>query len=115
VLFGGDDATGVALADTWTFDGTAWTQVTVTTPPPVRDGFAMTSLGSKVVLFGGYNGAASLNDTWTFDGTTWTQVTVTTPPAARNGHAMGSLGTKAVLFGGYNTVTLGDTWIFDGA
>jgi N-acetylneuraminic acid mutarotase len=74
----------------------------------------MTSLGSKVVLFGGYSGAASLNDTWTFDGTTWTQVTVTTPPAARNGHAMGSLGTKAVLFGGYNTVTLGDTWIFDG-
>jgi N-acetylneuraminic acid mutarotase len=75
----------------------------------------MTSLGSTVVLFGGYGAAASLNDTWTFNGSTWTEITVATPPAARNGHAMATLGgTRAVLFGGYDTVALSDTWIFDG-
>lgn len=77
----------------------------------------MASLGSTVVVFGGYDGTDSLSDTWTFEGTTWTEVTVATAPAARNGQAMATLGTtSAVLFGGYDgTASLSDTWVFNGS
>src|SRR5512135_1697438 len=40
VIFGGADATGV-LNETWTFDGTTWTQVQTTVSPTARSSAAM--------------------------------------------------------------------------
>jgi trimeric autotransporter adhesin len=117
VLFGGFDGTNY-LADTWTWDGTTWTQQTPATSPPARAGATMEYYDGQVVLFGGFNGSTYFNDTWTWDGTTWTQDTGTNPPARAyaslaedTGYAEGT--GALVLFGGYNgTGYLGDTWTY---
>jgi hypothetical protein len=90
LLFGGY-AGGSELNDTWTFDGTRWTQVTVSNPPPVRYSASMAALGNEVVLFGGFGSDGDLNDTWTFDGTTWTQVSIASPPPVRHSATMAFL------------------------
>ena len=121
VLFGG--GTGSAyLADTWTWDGTAWTQLSVT-GPSARAYSAMAPLGDKLVLFGGacYGGGcvdpsgwAEFSDTWTWDGTAWTELSVT-GPSGRGQAVMAPLGDKLVLYGGTNsTGVLSDTWMWDG-
>ncbi len=44
VLFGGDDSTGTDLNDTWTWDGTTWTQQFPPLSPPARpNGFRIRS------------------------------------------------------------------------
>lgn len=114
VLFG-----GYATTDTWTFDGSNWTQISVSTPPPERLNATMATSGNEVVLFGGSGSTGSvLNDTWTFDGTSWTQLSFSTlSPAARSGAAMATLGNELVLSGGFVSSDLGllDTWTFDGS
>jgi hypothetical protein len=71
------------LQDTWTFNGKDWTQMCGACAPPVRADAVMATLGSDVVLFGGYDGSSFLQDTWTFNGTSWTQASVSSPPPAR--------------------------------
>jgi N-acetylneuraminic acid mutarotase len=105
VLFGGyayvtsDASTDqvVLFDDTWTFDGTTWTQITPAASPSPRFDTAMAELGGKVVLFGGENSttdvppaslAAYFNDTWVFDGSTWTQLSPPTAPGVRAGHVL---------------------------
>ena len=136
VMFGGGEAVSAppspspVLDETWTFNGTSWTQVSVSNPPPERDYAAMATLDNEVVLFGGRPcmsgqpgcsnvatspNPADLNDTWTFNGTSWTQISVSQPPPAREQAAMATLGNEVVLFGGANIVSeLSDTWTFDG-
>jgi N-acetylneuraminic acid mutarotase len=121
-LFGGAaDVSGPQdqlLDDTWTWDGSTWTELSVA-GPPARSLAVMAPLGDKLVLFGGVggNGDGVLGDTWTWDGTSWTELQVDGPPA-RFAAAMAPLGDKLVLFGGEtaaNSATLGDTWIWDGS
>jgi hypothetical protein len=117
VLFGGSNGSSY-LNDTWTWDGTNWTEQTPATSPPARAGATMEYFDGQVVLFGGYNGTSYLNDTWVWDGTTWTEQSGTNPPARAyasmaedTGYARGT--GALVLFGGYNgTHYLGDTWIY---
>lgn len=55
VLFGGMGADGTALGDTWTWDGSTWTQQHPQTPPPAR-AYAVMAYDPKahdVVLVGG--------------------------------------------------------------
>lgn len=70
VLFGGeDDASRLYLGDTWTWDGTAWQQRTVTPAPPVRTkaGMAYDDARQQVVLFGGIAWGDDLfDDTWVY-------------------------------------------------
>jgi hypothetical protein len=101
VLFGGYD-NGV-LGDTWTWDGTDWTQRTPAHSPPAGYAHAMAydAAHAQVVLFGGYGGSG--NDTWTWDGTDWTQRTPAHSPSPREGHAMAydAAHAQVVLFGGF--------------
>src|SRR5262249_50059757 len=96
LLFGGDPG-GRPLADTWSWDGSLWTQLADTGPLARRD-LAMTlavgpdtdasgSSDKLVVLFGGASGSNLFADTWIWDGTEWTQV-ADTGPAARSGHSL---------------------------
>lgn len=75
--------------------------------------------GTRIVLFGGWNGTQSFDDTWTWDGAAWTKVDIVggPPPSARSSHAMAALAGKVYLFGGAdaNGARLGDTWQLDGA
>jgi hypothetical protein len=122
VLFGGlPNPLSMLVADTWEWDGTAWTQRAVT-GPSARYDHAMASLHGKVVLFGGRTQLAatgSVGDTWEWDGTSWTQRAVT-GPLPRFGHSMAALNGRIVLFGGdiaggsAASQPVSDTWEWDG-
>ena len=68
LLFGGYLAND--LGDTWTFDGTNWTQQAVSTSPSARSGpqLAWDARIGRAVLFGGVEyrpgGPTFLDDTW---------------------------------------------------
>ena len=74
VLFGGRDQALNRLAYTWEYDGSNWTQRTIATPPPAREGpgMAFDPTRGRTVLFGGFGGGGNLGDTWELDGTGWT-------------------------------------------
>ena len=84
IAFGGFDGTGY-LNDTWSFDGTSWTQIATQSAPPARAAAQMTydSVAQKIVLFGGFDGTNYLGDTWLWDGSTlqWTQATPNHQPS----------------------------------
>jgi cysteine-rich repeat protein len=84
ILFGGatNGTSDFRLGDTWTFDGSTWSEVLVA-GPSVRSSPAMafdTSQG-HVVLFGGEDDPPSSNpnvstETWFFDGQRWIPTTI---------------------------------------
>jgi hypothetical protein len=131
VLFGGCSGAVNActfLNDTWTWDGTTWTELF----PPVSPSPRVTSIAydgatQTSVLFGGTGSAGSLADTWTWDGVaqTWTQQTPAASPSARQAPLAYDRATQTVvMFGGGNWqvavpgfggTALDDTWIWNGA
>jgi hypothetical protein len=77
-LFGGSDATGQALADTWERVGGGWTSVTAAHQPPPRLEARGASGRGTATVYGGFasetqTNAALLSDTWVYDGRDWTQ------------------------------------------
>jgi hypothetical protein len=122
LLFGGRDAAGDTLSDTWLGTPNGWTRV-ATTGPSLRTDHAMAELGNgRVLLFGGKavaGGAASvLGDTWEWNGTQWNLLSVT-GPSPRLGHQMvlDTARDRVVLFGGIDATgaTVSDTWEWNGA
>lgn len=71
------DAASTAL---WSWDGTSWSSVAVTTvvPPRLRPVVGFDRIRHQLVLYGGSDGGAMggtlLRDTWVYDGTDWRQV-----------------------------------------
>jgi hypothetical protein len=123
VLFGGIDAcNGSYLTDTWTWNGTTWTQSNPATSPPARSEASMAyDRGTgQLLLFGGQDlhfAFPFLDDTWTWNGTTWTELNPATSPPARSEASMAyDPGTgQLVLFGGYDdNPFLNDTWTWTG-
>ncbi|MGA3149115.1 MAG: kelch repeat-containing protein [Acidimicrobiales bacterium] len=129
VLFGGAGGPfGQGSSDTWTFNGTTWTQVLTPTSPPARQGASMAydPATGQMVLFGGYRGTDTpghvLGDTWVLNSTTWTQVSPPSSPPSRASASMAydpAIG-QMVLFGGTEAAStddyaLGDTWTYNGA
>jgi hypothetical protein len=140
VLFGGYDTN--YLNQTWTWDGTAWTQVAKKNPPPSR---ALASMWydpalKKTVMYGGIGRLSSTDriirysDMWTFDGSNWTQLNpIKDTPGASSGTPGPRYGAqtsidprtnKLLLFGGLRVDTdstgvqtqvySDDTWQWDG-
>ena len=129
VLFGGSTTaplgTGSSLGDTWTWDGTTWTQQFPPVSPPARTWTSMAYVPATktVVLFGGNNlagGDGPFSDTWTWDGTakTWTQQNPANHPSARGSIQLvyDQATSTVVLFGGVTTdfTNLNDTWTWNG-
>ena len=121
VLFGGLVSENPSR-ETWLWDGTAWSLLSVIGSPaggsarpradPERD---------RVVLFGGNGNPPGtpmyLDDTWEWDGTTWTQLQPMVRPVARAGHllAYDPRRQRVVLAGGNAAAgPLADTWEWDG-
>ena len=121
VLFGGYSfLSGLALSDTWEWDGTAWTAATPATSPPGRLGESMVydSARQRIVMFGGTGDSGDFADTWEWDGSTWIQRSPAASPPPREYGAMSYDGARgrAVLFGGFDgTSYLADTWEWDGS
>jgi len=128
LLFGG--STGASfLGDTWSWDGSAWQQLSPAASPPAR-GYASLAYDpatKQLLLFGGSssgNNGNWLNDTWSWDGSAWRQLSPAASPPARSyaSLAYNPATGKLLLFGGYgpnnpttNSQLLGDTWSWDGS
>jgi hypothetical protein len=118
ILFGGF-SNGQLLQDTWSWDGTKWTQLFPATSPPSRSDAAMAfdSSTNKLILFGGFGGTENLTDKWSWDGTNWTQLTPAASPSSRSGARMAfdSINNLLILFGGFGgSAVLNDTWNWNG-
>lgn len=123
LLFGGSyhptPTTVDYLSDTWTYDGSRWTNHNGAAPLP-RACAAAATLGKTTLLFGGGSSDPHANggvfgDTWTWDAARWVRQNVP-GPTARDGAAMAAVGNTIVLFGGGGIAgELGDTWTWDGA
>jgi hypothetical protein len=106
---------------TWSWDGTAWTQLADVGPPQrALSALAYDVSRQRVVHFGGVNvtGALYGRETWEWNGTLWQEVQKI-GPASRYGHAMTGTAGATLLFGGEGVETappdfLGDTWTWDG-
>jgi cysteine-rich repeat protein len=93
VLFGGTSGLNNAalLDDTWLWDGSHWTRLD-TTPPPPRTQATLTwhPARQRLVLFGGEN-SGRLDDAWEFDGSSWSPLYLSSRPPPSAGHAAWSL------------------------
>lgn len=121
VMFGGCNAWGGFLGDTWELDGNTWVQVFPAQSPSPRWQHTLDydPVRGRIVLIGGYSQGTFKNDVWEYDGTTWTQRTpASTAPPAREGAGLtwDSARQRLVLVGGYSwsTSTLNDTWFYKG-
>jgi hypothetical protein len=127
VFFGGGGGYGTPSNDTWTWNGTTWTQMSPPTSPSLEGGASMAyDPGTgQLVLFGGSNGDSFVNDSWTWNGTTWGLLNPATRPPGRTTAALAyDSGTaQLVLFGGQGNpnpdgsgpviLPLGDTWTYE--
>jgi hypothetical protein len=114
------------LGDTWSFDGSDWTELHPAHSPGSRTeaAAAWDDAESRMHLFGGNTDAAGpAQDTWTFDGVDWTQQSPQHLPPVRHGAMMAYVGTAhaVVMFGGLGTPPAGstspylpDTWSWSG-
>jgi len=124
ILFGGiPDVQGAETPrnDTWSWDGTSWTQLHPAASPTPRIGATMAydADTQTIILFGGSTvlGGAALADTWSWDGSTWSELSPATSPPPRALAAMAYDATThtVVLFGGSDSgVSRSDTWLWDG-
>jgi hypothetical protein len=120
VLFGGEGSSGTYFNDTWTWDGTTWTQQSPPVSPSARvANMTYDAATQTVVLFGGNNSTTAFGDTWTWNGVTktWAQQNPTTSPSARAAPmAYDSATQTIVLFGGSGIggVQFTDTWNWNG-
>jgi hypothetical protein len=77
ILFGGYVGLNntTYYADTWAWNGTAWTQLQTQHAPQARIEFAMAYDPStaRVVMHGGRDLNSRFGDTWEFDGADWTE------------------------------------------
>ena len=86
VLFGGTDPKGGLVNDTWTWNGSDWTQQHPASSPPARmeASLAYDAASGQFVLFGGKHSTGfntpDLNDTWIWTGSNWVQQHPRTAP-----------------------------------
>jgi hypothetical protein len=124
VLFGGANATLIS-GETWTWDGTNWSNLSPATGPVPRDGAALAPDGTgALMLFGGEDAnGMSLGDGWRWDGAAWTPLCGSGAlpacgPPARAFHMMAFDANRGltVLFGGEDAgASMNDTWEWNGA
>jgi hypothetical protein len=119
VMFGGYTASdGPYLGDTWTWDGSRWTQKHPVSSPSPRYGAAMAydAARGEIMLFGGYSYGTYFHETWTWDGANWEQETPSTAPSGRIDAAIAydPVHSRIVLFGGgADGPALTDTWAWN--
>ncbi len=121
LVFGGYD--GVFRNDIWALSllGTpTWTQLAPTgTPPSVRNRHTAIydPVRDRMLVFGGWSGAAYLDDVWALSlagAPAWTQLACSgTPPSARAGHSAiyDAAADRMIVFAGSSgTGSLNDVW-----
>jgi hypothetical protein len=116
LLFGGFDSSDsdIYLGDTWTWDGSVWTQHTPPSAPSARVSAAAAydPVTQLVYLYGGAGGGGELGDLWVWDGSTWQQVEASGAPGPRRDAKLAWDGARrrGVLYGGRNGSQSVDFW-----
>ncbi len=107
VLFGGlipDQAEGREANDTWTWDGSDWTEMDAGPgPPSKRQGLSVITAGDRIILFGGHvANALYFGDAWSWDGKTWYRVDIGPGPPGRGAAAVAwnPIDSSLFVFGG---------------
>jgi Domain of unknown function (DUF1929)/FlgD Ig-like domain/Galactose oxidase, central domain len=138
IVFGGKNASNVALNDLWWVnlavtpnDSLEWHQETVTNPPPARYGHTAVLAGEKwaepkMLVYGGHNGSSFVGDTvWalTIPKTggasqfSWTRLYASGSPGPLEGHSAIAhpLGNnyRMIVFGGYKDSLRHNAFKFD--
>ncbi|HEX7265399.1 MAG TPA: hypothetical protein VF383_14580 [Candidatus Dormibacteraeota bacterium] len=118
VIFGGIDAAGQALGDTWTWHAGCWSQQAPGLSPSARDSGAAVydPIHHVVLMYGGRGDLQFHSDTWAWNGQTWTQVSSSAPALMFAGPVAGfdPVSRRPILFGivsGGNP----ETWSWDGS
>lgn len=129
LMFGGRDAQGSLLGDTWLLSGGwiggpphiwlgGWQQQAPTSAPTARTGHAMAydwMTNTECILFGGRDANGLSDETWRFAGGQWQQLTTNSAPSAREGHVLVADADGWLLFGGEDQSGVSaETWRFDG-
>lgn len=123
LMYGGlQSGPTLTLSDTWSFDGTNWTQLTPVTTPPPRWGHRMVydTARARIVTFGGRSPTttATANDTWEWDGTNWIQMFPTASPSPRAFYSMAydEVRQRTVIYGAQSGALPNgaQTWEYDG-
>lgn len=129
ILFGGYGCASTGptptcsfLGDTWSWNGSTWTELSPPTSPTARNysSMAYDPATGNIVLFGeGNSNSGTVGDTWTWNGSTWRELSPPTSPPALSQASMAydpAIG-AIVLFGGYDLSTgqtRNDTWTWNG-
>jgi hypothetical protein len=123
MMFGGttSGASSSCAADTWSWNGTAWTespQVQLAPPRRAVGSAVFDPIRGQMLMFGGAN-TAYLGDLWSWKDRAWTQlVWVGNGPSGRISHASAFdvRRDRLVLFGGRpgTSVRSDETWEWDG-
>jgi N-acetylneuraminic acid mutarotase len=81
-----------------------WTATTTTGAPSGRGYHTAVWTGSRMIVWGGWNGSAYLNDGGQYDPlvNTWTPTTTTGAPSGRYFHTAVWTGSRMIVWGGYN-------------
>jgi hypothetical protein len=112
-VFGGMNSSGFQ-AEMWRYgfaNGT-WHQETYnvsSTPPQERNGHTADSIGSSLIIFGGWNGQAYTNELWIYQSIdkTWDRIDPapgSPRPLERNGHSSVAYGGEIYIFGGFKHI-----------
>ncbi len=122
VIFGGMDVLGGLRNDTWEWDGTNWSEVVVTAPPPPpfiglvnETNLVFDAAHARMILF--VPGTTAFGDTWSYDGLSWSLLNTTHAPTRRRrpGMAYDSARRVVLLWGGNDGLGyLNDLWSLDG-
>jgi hypothetical protein len=110
------------MADTWTWNGDAWSMAAGGKGPAARfmAAFAFDTDRHQAILFGGAELLDQFDDTWSWDGKAWTQLHPAHHPGALSSQLMAydEARRQLVLFGGFHGLEasegIPDTWTWDG-
>lgn len=119
LLFGEENSDGY-LEDTWTWNGSNWTQESPSSKPPSRESSAMAYDPNRQVIVLCLAGSGGNLETWEWDGTNWTKKATTSSPGERQYHGLvynpqtSSVQLHNGNFGS-NPTTNADSWSWDGS
>jgi hypothetical protein len=103
-----------ARAETWTWDGSTWTQRLPSVSPSARYGCAAAYDPStrRILMFGGTTADGDVNELWAWDGSTWEQLEQQSGPTPRRDVrlAWDTTRKRGVLFGGRAGTQAVDFW-----
>jgi hypothetical protein len=116
VLFGGHNANGQDLQDTWEWDGSQWIPFPFVAPPAARRSHLMVydSLRSRVMLHGGVVAGAPVGDTWDWTGASWVALSTAGPTGGQSIAQHAASGELLMVGSGMTWTWSGQSWVSAG-